>query len=82
LDAEAEHRIHTTLKDFRQGRTSLLISHRLGTLREADHIVVLDDGVITEEGDHADLMAHNGVYARLFTLQGQGYQPVEAHPAG
>jgi ATP-binding cassette, subfamily B, bacterial len=81
LDAEAEHRIHTTLKDFRQGRTSLLISHRLGTLRDADHIVVLDGGVITEEGDHADLMAHNGVYARLFTLQGQGYRHAEARPA-
>jgi ATP-binding cassette, subfamily B, bacterial len=74
LDAEAEYRIHTTLREFRQGRTSLLISHRLGTLRDADHIVVLDDGVITEQGDHDELMAHDGVYARLFTIQGQGYQ--------
>ncbi|WP_222853402.1 ABC transporter ATP-binding protein [Fodinicola acaciae] len=75
LDAEAEHRIHQTLTEFRTGRTSLLISHRLGTLRYADQIVVLDGGLITERGDHDELMAKAGVYARLFTLQGQGYQP-------
>lgn len=75
LDAEAEFRIHQTLTAFRSGRTSVLISHRLGTLRYADHIVVLDGGRITERGDHDQLMASGGVYSRLFTLQGQGYQP-------
>jgi ATP-binding cassette subfamily B protein len=74
LDAEAEHRVHRTLTEFRHGRTSLLISHRLGTLRDADHIVVLDDGTITEQGDHDELMARSGVYSRLFTIQGRGYQ--------
>jgi ATP-binding cassette subfamily B protein len=74
LDAEAEHRVHRTLTEFRRGRTSLLISHRLGTLRDADHIVVLDNGKITEQGDHDELMARSGVYSRLFTIQGRGYQ--------
>jgi ATP-binding cassette subfamily B protein len=74
LDADAEHEIHRTLQDFRRGRTSLLISHRLGSVREADHIVVLDDGVITEEGDHDTLMLAGGTYARLFSTQARGYQ--------
>ncbi len=74
LDAEAEHRIHRTLQEFRRGRTSLLISHRLGSVREADHIVVLEDGVVSERGDHDALMATGGTYARLFTTQARGYQ--------
>lgn len=74
LDAEAEHRIHRTLQEFRRGRTSLLISHRLGSVREADHIVVLEDGVVSERGDHDALMAAGGTYARLFTTQARGYQ--------
>jgi ATP-binding cassette subfamily B protein len=74
LDADAEHRIHRTLQDFRRGRTSLLISHRLGSVREADHIVVLDDGVVSESGDHDTLMSAGGTYARLFTTQARGYQ--------
>ncbi|MEU6033841.1 ABC transporter ATP-binding protein [Actinomadura sp. NPDC047616] len=74
LDAEAEYELHMRLKDYRAGRTSLLVSHRLGVLRDADSIVVLDDGRITETGTHADLLARDGVYARLFRLQSQGYR--------
>jgi ATP-binding cassette subfamily B protein len=73
LDAEAEHDVHTRLREIRSGRTSLLISHRLGAVREADLIVVLADGSIIECGRHADLMAVSGTYSRLFTLQASGY---------
>jgi len=74
LDAEAEHDIHTRLREIRSGRTSLLISHRLGAVRDADLIVVLADGVVTEQGGHAELLSAEGVYARLFTLQAAGYR--------
>ncbi|MEV4483911.1 ABC transporter ATP-binding protein [Micromonospora coxensis] len=74
LDAEAEHDLHTRLRELRRGRTSLLISHRLNAVREADHIVVLADGRVTERGDHQELLAAAGDYARLFTLQAHGYR--------
>jgi ATP-binding cassette subfamily B protein len=73
LDAEAEAEIHAGLMASRQGRTTVLISHRLSAIREADHIVVLSGGVITERGDHDTLMAGSGTYARLFSLQARGY---------
>ncbi|MEV0419718.1 ABC transporter ATP-binding protein [Streptosporangium canum] len=80
LDSEAEYEIHTSLKQHRAGRTSVLISHRLGAVRDADLIVVLSDGEIVERGDHATLMAQPGKYARLFMLQASGYQPEEGNP--
>lgn len=73
LDAEAEYELHSQLRDFRQGRTSLLISHRLGSVREADQIAVLSDGCIVEQGAHLALMAGSGVYSRLFSVQAAGY---------
>lgn len=74
LDAEAEQEIHTALRRYRAGRTSLLISHRLSAVREADTIVVLREGRIVEQGGHTALMAARGAYAHLFTLQASGYQ--------
>ncbi|MGW0400025.1 ABC transporter ATP-binding protein [Streptomyces sp. NPDC003002] len=74
LDAEAEYDIHRRLAEYRKDRTSLLISHRLGAVREADRIVVLSEGRIVEEGTHADLLESNGTYARLFALQARGYR--------
>ncbi|TWD82532.1 ATP-binding cassette subfamily B protein [Kribbella amoyensis] len=73
LDAESEHQLHQSLRAFRAGRTSLLVSHRLGTLRDADRIVVLSGGRITETGTHDELMSAEQSYARLFTLQASGY---------
>ncbi|MFL6141317.1 MAG: ABC transporter ATP-binding protein [Labedaea sp.] len=78
LDADAEVRIHQALRTHRAGRTSLLISHRLSALREADHIVVLEAGEVIERGTHDVLMAARGEYARLFGLQAKGYALAEA----
>jgi ATP-binding cassette, subfamily B, bacterial len=75
LDAMAEHEIHTRLRTYRHRQTSLLISHRLGAVRDADLIVVLADGEIAERGSHAQLIAARGLYARLFELQSAGYLP-------
>ncbi|MEU7246523.1 hypothetical protein [Streptomyces sparsogenes] len=66
--------VHQRLRTYRQGRTSLLISHRLGALRDSDHIVVLANGRITEEGSHEELLVRHGTYARLFSLQASGYR--------
>ncbi|MEV1004171.1 ABC transporter ATP-binding protein [Nonomuraea sp. NPDC050202] len=73
LDARAEHEIHTRLARHRAGRTSLLVSHRLGAVRAADLIVVLRDGEIAERGTHDELMADGGGYAELFDLQARDY---------
>ncbi|MEV0309642.1 ABC transporter ATP-binding protein [Nonomuraea fuscirosea] len=75
LDAEAEHAVHQGMRRHRAGRTSVLISHRLGALRDADLIVVLSDGKISERGTHDELMAKGEQYARLFSLQASGYEP-------
>jgi ATP-binding cassette subfamily B protein len=73
LDPEAEYEIHRSLRAHRDGHTSVLISHRLNAIRDADHIVVLADGGIAEQGSHHALMARGGAYARLFSLQAQGF---------
>lgn len=74
LDAEGEHRVHETLRRHAEGRTRLLISHRMAALRGADLIVTLSGGRIAEQGDHDELMDADGEYARLFRLQADGYQ--------
>ncbi|MET8847598.1 ABC transporter ATP-binding protein [Amycolatopsis sp. NPDC004625] len=76
LDPEAEHEVHASIREHRQGRTSLLISHRLSAVRDADRIAVLADGRIAELGTHESLLADDRGYARLFRLQADGYQAV------
>ena len=73
LDAEAEHDLHRQLSQHRRDRTTVLISHRLNAIRDADDIIVLSGGVVSEQGSHDDLMALSGTYAKLFTLQARGY---------
>jgi len=69
LDAESEDQIQQAMKTLLEGRGSLVIAHRLATIREADRIVVLDDGRIVEEGDHQTLIDRGGLYAHLHELQ-------------
>ena len=69
LDADSEARVQAALAGFSEGRTTLVIAHRLSTVRNADRIVVVEDGRVVETGRHDDLMTAGGVYARLANLQ-------------
>jgi len=73
LDPRAEHLLFSRIRRLCEGRTVLLISHRFNTVRDADHIYVLSGGRIVEHGDHRALMAYDGLYAELFTLQAAAY---------
>ena len=67
-DADNEVAIQEALSRFAQGRTLLVIAHRLDTVMHADQILVIHDGTLHEQGRHADLLAHGGLYARLWQL--------------
>ena len=69
LDAESEHLVQKALERLRRNRTSLTIAHRLATVKQADQILVFNDGKIVEQGSHDDLVTRSGLYARLATLQ-------------
>jgi ABC-type multidrug transport system fused ATPase/permease subunit len=70
LDSESEKLVQEALEVLMEGRTSIIIAHRLSTIRNADKILVLDNGEITEEGTHQELInLENGIYKNLSNLQ-------------
>ncbi|MCA3020125.1 MAG: lipid A export permease/ATP-binding protein MsbA [Burkholderiales bacterium] len=72
LDTESERAVQTALDTLMQGRTTIVVAHRLSTVENASRIVVLDSGRIVEAGSHRDLLAANGVYAGLYRMQFAG----------
>jgi ABC-type multidrug transport system fused ATPase/permease subunit len=73
IDAEGEHQLFERFRSLKADRTAILITHRFSTVRMADRIVVLDHGGVVEQGKHADLLAREGLYARMFRLQAARY---------
>jgi ATP-binding cassette subfamily B protein len=74
LDAATEYEIFQHFKELTDGKMAILISHRFSTVRMADRIVVIEAGRITELGSHEELMRLEGAYARLFSMQAEGYR--------
>ena len=69
LDAESERAVQAAVEELSAGRTTLIVAHRLATVKKADRIVVLEAGRIVDTGTHDDLVAKGGLYARLARLQ-------------
>lgn len=76
LDARAEHEIFKRFGELTLGKTTVLISHRLSSVRVANRILLLVNGSVHEQGTHEELMANRGRYAELFSLQASSYSPV------
>ena len=74
MDAAAEAEVYDHFQKLSRERIVILISHRFSTVRMADHIIVIEQGRIIERGDHATLVALDGMYAKLFELQARGYR--------
>ena len=69
LDSESERHVQAALETLMQGRTTIVVAHRLSTVEGADRIVVLDHGRIVEMGTHRALLERDGVYAKLYRIQ-------------
>jgi ATP-binding cassette subfamily B protein len=69
IDSDTESRLQHALEELLRGRTAIVIAHRLSTVRAANRIIVLHKGHIVEQGSHEELLAHGGLYARLYDLQ-------------
>lgn len=74
VDAQSEAKIFQSLNDLPNNQTSILISHDFSMIKECDHIIVLEDGKLKEEGTHNDLMKNKSLYHELFTIQAQGFK--------
>jgi ATP-binding cassette subfamily B protein len=74
LDARAEYEVFLRFSELTAGKMAVLISHRFSTVRMADRILVLQGGLLIEQGTHAALVGKGGLYAELFALQARGYQ--------
>lgn len=74
IDAKAEYEIFERVQKLQKDKTVIIISHRFSTVRNADRILVLDEGRIVEEGNHKILMKKKGLYAELFNIQAEGYK--------
>lgn len=73
LDSESEKLIQDALEKLMKGRTSIVIAHRLSTIAKLDRIIVLENGVIREQGSHSELLKHSGMYTKLWTHQSGGF---------
>ena len=78
LDSEVEAAIQQSLYRLMEGKTVVAIAHRLSTIAAMDRLIVLDRGKVVEEGDHASLLANDGLYARLWAHQSGGFLGAEA----
>ena len=76
MDPEAEYELYKLMLDIAGRRTSILVSHRLSTVRTASRILVLDEGRLCEEGRHEELVQRDGIYAKFFKMQAERYQAV------
>lgn len=74
IDAKAEYEIFERVQGLQKDKTAIIISHRFSTVRNADRILVLDEGKIVEEGTHQQLLSLEGMYAELFNIQAKGYK--------
>jgi ATP-binding cassette subfamily B protein len=78
LDAESERLVQVALEHLMEGRTTLVIAHRLATIRDADRILVLEKGALIDQGTHSQLIARGGRYAELAKLQFRMEEPAAA----
>ena len=79
LDPIAESEIYESYNEMTAGKSAVFISHRLASTRFCNRILLLQEGVIAEEGSHRELMAKGGIYADLFAIQSKYYREEDSH---